>query len=80
MHVLPRHDGVALLPPASRKEDVRVLEDNATKVIAGVRVDFTFISSGPSQGVRSRASAPELLHGIAGFEAQRPSTRSTPRG
>src|SRR6185436_18646946 len=26
MHVMPRHDGVALLPPASRKEDVKVLE------------------------------------------------------
>ena len=30
----PRHDGVAMLPPASRKEDVKVLEDNATKLIA----------------------------------------------
>ena len=36
MHVLPRHDGVALLPPASRKEDVKVLEDNATKLIAAL--------------------------------------------
>jgi histidine triad (HIT) family protein len=34
MHVMPRHDGIALLPPASRKEDVKVLEDNATKLIA----------------------------------------------
>src|SRR5215213_10545244 len=34
MHVMPRHDGVALLPPASRKEDVKVLEDNATKLAA----------------------------------------------
>ena len=36
MHVLPRHDGVAMLPPASRKEDVKVLEDNATKLIAAL--------------------------------------------
>ena len=37
MHVMPRHDGVALLPPASRKEDLKVLEDNATKLIAALR-------------------------------------------
>ena len=37
MHVLPRHDGVAMLPPASRKEDVKVLEDNATKLIAALQ-------------------------------------------
>jgi histidine triad (HIT) family protein len=36
MHVMPRHDGVALLPPASRKEDVKVLEDNATKLVAAL--------------------------------------------
>src|SRR3984893_17790726 len=36
MHVMPRHDGVALLPPASRKEDVKVLEDSATKLIAAL--------------------------------------------
>src|SRR5262245_57590725 len=36
MHVMPRHDGVALLPPASRKEDGKVLEDNATKLIAAL--------------------------------------------
>ena len=36
VHVMPRHDGVALLPPASRKEDVKVLEDNATKLIAAL--------------------------------------------
>src|ERR1700740_1531033 len=36
MHILPRHDGVAMLPPASRKEDVKVLEDNATKLIAAL--------------------------------------------
>ena len=32
VHVMPRHDGIALLPPASRKEDVKVLEDNASKL------------------------------------------------
>ena len=37
MHVLPRHDGVALLLPASRKEDVKVLEDNATRLIAALK-------------------------------------------
>ena len=37
MHVMPRHDGVALLPPASRKEDTKVLEDNATKLIAALK-------------------------------------------
>ena len=37
MHVMPRHDGVPLLPPASRKEDVKVLDDNATKLIAALK-------------------------------------------
>jgi histidine triad (HIT) family protein len=37
MHVMPRHNGVALLPPASRKEDAKVLEDNATKLIAALK-------------------------------------------
>src|SRR6266403_1143480 len=37
MHVMPRHDGIALLPPASRKEDVKVLEDNATKLMAALK-------------------------------------------
>ena len=36
VHVMPRHDGIALLPPASRKEDVKVLEDNATKLAAAL--------------------------------------------
>ena len=36
MHVMPRHEGIALLPPASRKEDVKVLEDNATKLVAAL--------------------------------------------
>jgi histidine triad (HIT) family protein len=34
VHVLPRHNGVALLPPASRKEDGKVLEENAANLIA----------------------------------------------
>ena len=29
MHVMPRHNGVALLPAASRKEDAKVLEQHA---------------------------------------------------
>jgi histidine triad (HIT) family protein len=37
VHVMPRHDGVALLPPASRKEDVKVLESNATKLAAALQ-------------------------------------------
>jgi histidine triad (HIT) family protein len=37
MHVMPRHNGVALLPPASRKEDAKVLEDNVTKLIAALK-------------------------------------------
>jgi histidine triad (HIT) family protein len=37
MHVMPRHDGVALLPPASRKEDAKVLEENAAKLVAALK-------------------------------------------
>jgi histidine triad (HIT) family protein len=37
MHVMPRHNGVALLPPASRKEDGKVLEEHAAKVIAALK-------------------------------------------
>ena len=37
MHVMPRHDGVALLPPASRKEDAKVLEANAAKLMAALK-------------------------------------------
>jgi histidine triad (HIT) family protein len=37
MHVMPRHNGVALLPPASRKEDGKVLEENAAKLIAALK-------------------------------------------
>ena len=37
VHVMPRHNGVALLPPASRKEDGKVLEANAAKLIAALK-------------------------------------------
>lgn len=36
VHVMPRIDGVALLPPATRKEDAMVLEDHATRIIAAL--------------------------------------------
>ena len=37
MHVMPRKDGVALLPPASRKEDPKVLEEHAGLLIAALK-------------------------------------------
>jgi histidine triad (HIT) family protein len=37
VHVMPRHEGVQMLPPASRKEDVKVLESNATKLAAALK-------------------------------------------
>jgi histidine triad (HIT) family protein len=37
VHVIPRHEGVALLPPASRKEDGKVLEANAAKLVAALK-------------------------------------------
>jgi histidine triad (HIT) family protein len=37
VHVMPRHEGVAMLPPASRREDVKVLESNATKLAAALK-------------------------------------------
>jgi histidine triad (HIT) family protein len=37
MHVMPRHNGVALLPPASRKEEGKVLEENAAKLVAALK-------------------------------------------
>ena len=37
VHVMPRRDGIALLPPASRRADVNVLEDNAAKLIAALK-------------------------------------------
>ena len=36
VHVMPRHNGVALLPPASRKEDAKVLEEHAAKLAAAL--------------------------------------------
>ncbi len=36
MHVMPRFEGTALLPAASVKEDPKVLEANAAKVIAAL--------------------------------------------
>ena len=37
MHVMPRKDGVALLPPASHKEGGKVLEAHAAKLIAALK-------------------------------------------
>ena len=37
MHVMPRKDGVALLPPASRKEDPKVLEEHARLLMAALK-------------------------------------------
>ena len=37
VHVMPRHNGVALLPPASRKEHAKVLEANAAKLAAALK-------------------------------------------
>jgi len=37
VHVMPRHEGVMLLPPASRKEDGKVLEANAAKLMAALK-------------------------------------------
>jgi histidine triad (HIT) family protein len=37
VHVMPRHDGVALLAPASRKEDPKVLEEHAARLSTALR-------------------------------------------
>jgi histidine triad (HIT) family protein len=37
MHVMPRYAGVALLPPASRKEEAGVLEEHAAKLVAALK-------------------------------------------
>jgi histidine triad (HIT) family protein len=37
MHVMPRFDGVELLPPGKHKEDPHVLEANAAKLIAALK-------------------------------------------
>jgi histidine triad (HIT) family protein len=39
MHVMPRHNGEALLPAASRKEDAKVLEENAAKLMAALKAE-----------------------------------------
>jgi histidine triad (HIT) family protein len=36
VHVMPRHTGDTLLPPTSRKEDGKVLEAHAAKLIAAL--------------------------------------------
>jgi len=36
MHIMPRHDGIALLPPASRKEEAKLLEDHARALIVAL--------------------------------------------
>ena len=36
VHVQPRMNGVPLLPPTSRKEDPKVLEEHAARLIAAL--------------------------------------------
>jgi histidine triad (HIT) family protein len=36
VHVIPRHDGVAMKPPASHKEDPKLLEEHAAKLKAAL--------------------------------------------
>ena len=36
-HVMPMRAGVELLPPQTRKEDARILEDHAARMIATLR-------------------------------------------
>lgn len=37
VHVMPRHTGDSLLPPASRKEEPAVLEEHAAKLMAALK-------------------------------------------
>jgi len=37
VHIMPRHDGIALLAPASRKEDPKVLEEHAARLSAALK-------------------------------------------
>jgi histidine triad (HIT) family protein len=37
VHVMPRHEGVTLLPPASRKEDAKVLEESTANLVAALK-------------------------------------------
>ena len=36
MHVMPMRTGISLLPPQTRKEDAKVLQDHAARVIAAL--------------------------------------------
>jgi histidine triad (HIT) family protein len=36
MHVMPMTTGVDLLPPQTRKEDTKILEDHAAKMITAL--------------------------------------------
>jgi histidine triad (HIT) family protein len=37
VHVMPRYSGVALLPPASRREDVKILEEHTSRLAAALK-------------------------------------------
>jgi len=37
VHVIPRHEGVAMKPPASIKEEPSVLSDQALKLAAALK-------------------------------------------
>ena len=37
VHVMPRYNGVALLPPASRNEDAKTLEEHAARLAAALK-------------------------------------------
>lgn len=37
VHIMPRSSGVALLPAMTRKEDVNILQDHTTKLIAALK-------------------------------------------
>jgi histidine triad (HIT) family protein len=37
LDIMPRHDGVPLLAPASRREDMKVLEDHTNRIIAALK-------------------------------------------
>ena len=50
MHVMPRHDGVAMLPPASRKEDDKLLQDHAAKLIAALKLPDYYALLGLNTG------------------------------
>ena len=39
VHIVPRHDGVAMKPPASHKEDPKVLEEHAARLRAALAED-----------------------------------------